>query len=331
MQSQSLQCQRQRGDSRRIGAGTLCLLLAAFGFSFKSILIKLLYARGIEHDTILIMRFSMSAPLFALALLFREGPRAFRMRLSEFAAISAISIIGILGSTYLSLYAIQRMQASIATVLIFTYPIITILILAFWKRRLPLRMFGISLLALTGLALTLRADAMSLMRDPGALAAAIGAAICFGFYNAAGERFFSGFSPLRLSAFSIMIPTLVLMAGLGWKQYPNDGAAWTLGALLAILSGFLPFYLFMIGLRIVGAGPGTITNSLGPVFNSLWAFLLLGEGKSPWQLLGIGLVLLAVISVRSWPAQRWLRLQRIRARRRSLQGARSGALVTQPQ
>ena len=137
-------------------------------------------------------------------------------------------------------------------------------------------------------------------------------------------------SSLSRSSSSLAL-TGIVVGLLGWKQYPNDGAAWTLGALLAILSGFLPFYLFMIGLRIVGAGPGTITNSLGPVFNSLWAFLLLGEGKSPWQLLGIGLVLLAVISVRSWPAQRWLRLQRIRARRRSLQGARSGALVTQPQ
>src|SRR5207342_2612133 len=57
---------------RSSAAGTICVLLAAIGFSAKAILIKLAYAYPVDAATLLTLRLLFSAPFFVLMALWSK-------------------------------------------------------------------------------------------------------------------------------------------------------------------------------------------------------------------------------------------------------------------
>lgn len=287
-------------------SGYVLMVLAALGFSFKSILVKAIYD-GYEQDaiTIMLMRFYIGAPLFIATLLLVEGLRAFRTNPRELFFFACTGILGLGGATYFSFLAIARLGASLATLVVFTYPVITLGILGLLDRRLPVGQIFAALLALTGLAFVVqlqpfthetaaangRIDAMGVMYG-------LISALCFGSYNVAIERWGRGSSPVRQATFSITLLTLTATILFGDREYPAPAEAWALTGMLATLAGFIPFLIFLYGIRRIGAGPGTIANLMGPAFNLVWAYLFFGEVLNAPQLLGVVLVFAGVASLK---------------------------------
>jgi drug/metabolite transporter (DMT)-like permease len=86
----------------------------------------------------------------------------------------------------------------------------------------------------------------------------------------------------------------------------GQSTLWPYFIYLALLATIIPFGLYMSGLRSVPPTGATMTAMLEPVVASLGAFLLLGEAMSLLEMLGGGLILLAVVMLqvrRSDPAQ----------------------------
>ncbi|MCR9143926.1 MAG: DMT family transporter [bacterium] len=302
--SGSLPLQRNRGlwsvVHRISRSGYLLMLLAAIGFSFKSILVKAIYD-NYESDaiTIVLMRFYIGAPCFLIALLLIEGFAALRTNPRELALFACTGILGLGGATYFSFLAIAKLGASLATLVVFSYPVIVLAILAAIDRRLPAGQVFAALCAMAGLALVVRLQqGAENPIDLVGVACGLISALCFAAYNVTIEKLASASSPVRQATFSITLLTLSTMFFFGDRDYPGAPEAWALTGVLAICAGFIPFLFFLYGIRRIGAGPGTIANLMGPAFNLVWAYLFFGEVLDLTQLFGVFLIFGGVASLK---------------------------------
>ena len=300
---------------RLAGSGYVLMVLAAVGFSFKSILVKMIYDKY-ETDalTIMLMRFYMGAPCFAAALLLLEGFAALRTNPREILVFLFMGVVGLGGATFFSFLAIASLGASLASIVVFSYPVMTLMILAALDRRVQLRQVFAASSALFGLALVVRLLPEGIPETIAPVGVAYGliSAFCFAGYNVMIERVAGGSSPVRQAAFSVILLTLAATVCFGDRSYPEQPQAWLLAGLLAIGAGFFPFLMFLYGIRRIGAGPGTIANLMGPAFNLVWAYLFFGEIFNALQLCGVVLIFGGVASLKGgWFVRGFAKLQPI--------------------
>src|ERR1017187_2038057 len=81
-------------------AGTVCVLLAAIGFSAKAILIKLAYAHPVDAATLLTLRLLFSAPFFVLMALWSKRA-AVPLSRRQWLGVAALGFGGYYLASYL--------------------------------------------------------------------------------------------------------------------------------------------------------------------------------------------------------------------------------------
>jgi drug/metabolite transporter (DMT)-like permease len=281
--------------------GYVIVILAALGFSFKSILAKLAYGYGVDAMTLLLMRVFIALPLILLTLLFLEGRAGLKVNAKELLVLAFMGIVGLGCAMLFSFYSLEVMDASLSVLVVFTYPALTVIMLAvfFGERAGPWKFISLGLTFL-GLFLALRADRAGFMAiNAHGLALALVAALSFALYNVLSERVLRESSPMRMVFYSTAF--LAGFFGLLFHggPYPAAPGAWGIAALLAIFSGFLPFILFLHGVKRIGAARTVIIASIGPVFTVLWAGIILGESLGVVQLWGMGLVILGIVLLKT--------------------------------
>src|SRR3954471_303938 len=106
-----------RDRDAAIGAG-LCLLSAA-GFGAMAIFGKLAYDAGVSTLTLLLLRFGLASAIFAALLATRPRPRAARRAVLVGLALGAV---GYATQSGLFFGALQRLDASLLALLLYTSP-----------------------------------------------------------------------------------------------------------------------------------------------------------------------------------------------------------------
>ncbi len=84
---------------------------------------------------------------------------------------------------------------------------------------------------------------------------------------------------------------------------PPQPADWAIILFLGALQLGLPFILYAIAIRRLEALEAILLQTLEPILNPLWVFLVVGEQPSPLALLG-GLLVIAAVTARSLVAAR---------------------------
>jgi len=286
---------------RLTASGYLFVIIAALGFSFKSILAKFAYSYGVDAMTLMLMRVFISLPLILLTLFVVERMEAFKIDGREIILLAFMGIVGLGCAMLFSFYSLELIDASLSTLVVYTYPALTVVMLmTFFGEKAGLSKFVSLGLTSLGLILIVRADHIDFLalNITGVVFALI-AALCFAMYNVLSERALKGLSPIRVTSYCMLF--LVGFFGIAFHggPYPTAYGAWGVAALLAIFSGFLPFILFLYGIQRIGAARTAIIGSIGPVFTVLWAFMLLGERLDRVQLLGMVFVILGVLVLKT--------------------------------
>jgi len=88
----------------------------------------------------------------------------------------------------------------------------------------------------------------------------------------------------------VLLPFTV-MEGLGGELPRWDGRSFLTVGFLAVFASFGAYQVYALVQRILGAGPTSLLMYLIPVYNSLLAYLLLGEALHGYHLIGAALVL----------------------------------------
>jgi drug/metabolite transporter (DMT)-like permease len=284
--------------------GTLFCLLSAAGFGAMGIFGKLAYDEGTTVGTLLATRFVLAAAVFWLVLLCTGGVRGLRS-LSRRDVGLALALGGIGYGAQAGAYfaALDRIDASLLALLVYTYPVMVAVVAIAIGRERATRHTAVSLaLASAGLVLVLAGAASGALDTVGTVLG-LTAAMVYTVYILVSDGVAARVGPLALStlvctgaAVSLTLaglaggdldPGAVTAAGFGW-----------LGA-LAVVSTVGAIALFFAGLQRVGPTAAAILSTLEPVVTVGLASAVFGESLGPAQLAGGALVLAAVLAVRT--------------------------------
>lgn len=293
--------------------GIVLAILAAFGFSFKAIFVKLAYAAApVDAVTLLTLRMTFALPvvLWVSLSLLRSGPALTRQ---DWGLLILLGLLGYYGASILDFVGLQYISAALERLILFIYPTLTVLIgVLFMGKRLERRQIGALLLSYAGIGLAFAHD-LQVADDMGVVllgaAFVFGSALSYALYSAGAEIAIKRVGSMRFAALGIIVSTLatqihfVLSQPLSALNQPAP--VYLYGAGMALFSTVLPVFWQSAAVQRIGAARTVLIGTLGPILTIFFGWLLLAEPVSLAQLAGAGLVLAGVLLVarRAAPAQ----------------------------
>ncbi len=285
--------------------GVALAVLAAFGFSFKAIFVKLAYAAApVEAITLLTLRMSFSLPIVLGVGLWigRDAPPLAR---SDWGILVMLGLLGYYGSSILDFVGLQYISAALERLILFVYPTFTVLIgVLFMGKRLERRQVAALVLSYAGIGLAFAHD-LKIAGDTHAVwlgaAFVFGSALTYALYSAGTELAVRRLGAIRFAALAITVSTLATQLHFVATQ-PLSALAQPLpvylyGAGMAIFSTVLPVFWQSVAIRRIGAARAVLIGTLGPVLTIFFGWVLLDETISLQQMLGAALVLGGVLMV----------------------------------
>jgi len=271
------------------------LLVAGAGCSFATIgLFNRLAANGgAGLATALGLRFGLAATLLWAWEALRPGPPVPRARLRDLAAMGALLAL----EAGLFLASSRRIPVALATLLLYGYPALVLLLdWAFRGRRPGAGPLAALALALAGVALALGFPARAL--DGVGVALGAGSALGYAVYMVLGPRAQRDVAPRTATRWITTWAALIALGGAaaaGGLDLRLSLAGWAGVAGLAVFGTALPVTLVMEGIRRVGPFQASVACTIEPPVAALLGTLVLAEPLTPLQAAGGGLVIAGVL------------------------------------
>jgi drug/metabolite transporter (DMT)-like permease len=306
------------------GMGPVLCLASAAGFGAMAIFGKLAYSAGVTPQALLLIRFTLAAALLAVLLLARPSLR--RMKSDPRAAaegrapasrgrVLAVAIglgaIGYVSQAGLYFAALQRMDASLLSLILYTYPIlVTVAAVSLGRDRLTSAR-GVALLTASAGTLLVLLGAGAVGFDATGALLGFGSAVVYTTYILVSDTIVHRLTPVLLSTLVMAgaAGTLATRAALtGGVDLDFRPSGWFWLACMAIVSTVAAMLAFFAGLHRSGPSTAAILSTFEPVVTTALAALVLGESLTVPQLAGAGLVLTSVAvlqSRRNTGAARW--------------------------
>jgi drug/metabolite transporter (DMT)-like permease len=289
--------------------GYLFSLLGALLFGANGTMTKLLVQSGLTPQQLTLFR-SFGTALLAGIVLLLVNRGGFRMRPRQLLIMAVLGVFGIalLQASYGG--ALGRLPVGIALLLEYTGVLFVALVgFFFFRERVKARLWVAIGLVLVGLVVVARVWSTSL--DVLGVLLALGAAVTLTVYFVVGERQVTATSPLAVAFWTGLFAGTfwLLFGGLSGlspsifvKQVELGGSHGSFVLPLAIplaatvvFGSFLPFLLSFTALTYLPATAAGIVASSEVIFAFVVAWLWLGEGLEPVQILGAAVVLVGIV------------------------------------
>jgi drug/metabolite transporter (DMT)-like permease len=299
--------ERLHAGTASAAVGPLFAVIGVLGFSFKAILVKLVYlAHPVDAVTLLALRMIYAAPLFALMALWAEGrPGTRRMSRRDVAALTGLGFIGYYLSSYADFTGLQYITASLERLILFTYPTVVVLLSALVHRKPVTRRTTIALLlCYAGVVLVFAHDLRNADRGRDVALGGVlvfASAVLYATYLVFAGPVIHRLGSLRFIAWAMLASTVFVFAQF-LATHPLSALSvplriHLLSIAMAVLSTVLPTWLMAEALKRIGANQAALVGSLGPVFTIALGAALLGEPLHAIQFAGVALVLAGVWQV----------------------------------
>jgi drug/metabolite transporter (DMT)-like permease len=287
-------------------AGIWLAAIAAIGFSFKAILIKLAYPYGVDAITLLALRMLFSLPAF-LFVAWREGGKRHHAALStrDWRAIVAFGVVGYYGASFLDFLGLQYISAGLERLILFLYPtLVMVLSLLFLGKRITRRDSTALVLSYVGIGFAFAHD---ILGNPGNRDIALGgllvfaSAVAYAIYLIGSGQLVGRIGTARFTAHAMTAASAACIAKflltrpvsalvLPWQVYAYSVA-------MAAFSTVAPVFMITAAIRRIGSGRVALIGAVGPMATIFLGYWILKEPLSGWQLLGAALVMAGVLMV----------------------------------
>jgi drug/metabolite transporter (DMT)-like permease len=278
--------------------GTLFCLGSGAAFGAMGIFGKLAYDEGATVGTLLSVRFTLAAALFLLAGAARSLRTLERRDVGTGIALGACGY-AVQAGCYFA--ALERIDASLLSLLIYTFPaIVMVAAIALGRERFDGRRVAALAIASGGLALVVAGAGAGALDPLGAVLGLTAAGVYSG-YILVSEGIAKRVRPELLAALVCSGAAVALTAGaavLGDLRLGElTAAGWLWLACLAAVSTVGAIGLFFAGLARVGPTTASILATAEPLVTVLLAFLVFSETLTPIQLGGGALVVAAAATI----------------------------------
>ena len=295
-------------DSRKL-TGTLCGIGAAVCYGTNPLGALKLYELGFTTNNVLFFRFALAWAIVAVVMLLRKEPVAVSRR--QFCTLTGLGLLFIVSSLTLYL-SFHHMAAGVASTILFTYPVMTAAIMAFFfKEKVRLTTILSIVLSLVGVLLLYWGDGGGVLSTVGVLLV-LASALSYALYIIVMDKGLPRWGvfsdsvekdELNMSSFKINFYVLAYCA-VGMLVYsavaglplrlPYCATGWLYVAWLAIVPGILALVLMVYSAKYIGSTATAILGALEPltaVMIGVWVF---AEPTGINLLLGIVLILTSV-------------------------------------
>ena len=281
--------------------GYLFSLLGALLFGANGSVTKVVIEGGLTPLQLTQFRVLGCCIIAGLVLLVVDR-RAFRLTRRQLLVMAVLGVFGvaILQASYAA--AIQLLPVGIALLFEYTAVLFVALIaFLFLREKVKARLWIAIVAVLVGLAVVAQVWASSL-NGLGILLALVASA-SLTTYFLVGERQVGATSPLAVAFWTMLFASVFWAFFSGWWEVTpamltaptSVGPLWAPLAFNIVFGTFLSFYFSFLALKHLTATAAGITASSEVIFAFAVAFLWLGEGLSPVQLVGAAVVLVGII------------------------------------
>ena len=183
----------------KLVVGILCAIGAAVCYGTNPLGALNLYAEGMNTPSVLFYRFGLAWMIIAAVMLFRCLLRRENLRVSwpEFRTVTALGLLFI-GSSLTLYLSFHHMPAGVASTILFTYPVMTaVIMLVFFRERLRWSVVSAILLSLAGVLMLYWGDTGGTLSIVGIVLVLV-SALTYALYIIVVDK-----SPVRMSSFKI--------------------------------------------------------------------------------------------------------------------------------
>ena len=278
--------------------GTLAGIAAAVCYGTNPLGALKLYAEGMQTNSVLFYRFGMAWIIISIVMLFRK--ESIKVTWQEFRTLTGLGLLFIISSLTLYL-SFHHMAAGVASTILFTYPVMTAVIMAvFFHERITWGTVLALLLSGAGVALLYWSDSAGTLSTVGVVLV-LASALSYALYIILVNRGNLQMSSFKINFYVLLYCTLgmvvySLIAGLP-LTLPQNATSWFYVGWLAVVPAIFALVLMVYAAKYVGSTATAILGALEPLTAVLIGIFVFGEPFTLNLALGIILILGAVVVI----------------------------------
>ena len=286
--------------SEKRNFGPLLIIIAASLWGSMGIFVRRFTEYGFNSLQIVAIRVAIAALLFFILLLLKDK-KGLSIAPADLPLFFGLGLGSVLFFTACYFTAINMMSLSAAAILLYTSPIwIMLMSLVFFREKLTAVKLVALALAFSGCVCV---SGLSGGKIPFAgLLIGLGAGIGYGLYSILGTVALRKYSPYTVTFYTFLICSVGALAicrpAEMFRLFASAPSLWALlgfCVLSALVTAFLPYLAYTMGLRTVPASKAGIIATVEPLVATVIGLTVFSEPLTFLSVLGIVLILSAVI------------------------------------
>lgn len=275
--------------------GYMLGIIAAASYGMNPLFALPLYQAGMDPNSVLFFRYLFAIPI--LGIMIKSRGRSFKLYRAEVVPLIVMGLLVALSSLTLFL-SYNYMEAGIASTILFVYPIMVALIMAFvFKEKLTLRTVLCILLALAGIGLLYQGGNGTRLNLTG-IGLVMASALSYAIYIVGvNQSTLKETATVKLTFYVLLFGLSLFLIRMAFGSELHTVEPWYLWGNLIALAVFPTAISFLCTTRAVqyiGSTPTAILGALEPVTAVFFGVVVFDESLTPRLLGGILLIILAV-------------------------------------
>ncbi len=277
-----------------------CVILAGVLWGLMGIFVRHFEALELTSMTIVGIRVTVTAVILGIALLIYDR-RLFQVRFKDCWCFVGTGMVSIIMFSFCYFTTMTYTSLSVAAVLLYTEPIMVMLMAAvLFREKLSVRSGIAAALAFLGCFFVAGIIGEAQELPVKALITGLLSAFGYGLYSIFGRYALNkGYHPLTIAFYTFVFAAVGAVFLIKPQQYALILAFTAWDAVVAVLMGIvvtvLPYVFYTIGLSGIESGSAAIMASVEPVVATVVSIVVFHEGITLWGIIGIMLVLSSIV------------------------------------
>ncbi len=270
-------------------------VIAAATYGMNPLFALPLYKAGMNPDSVLFLRYLFAIPV--LGIMIKVRGRDFKLKRKEVIPLIIMGLLVALSSLTL-FQSYNYMEAGIASTLLFVYPIMVALIMAFlFKEKLTLQTIICILLALGGIGLLYKGDDGTTLNLTGIILVVV-SALSYAVYIVGVNRpILKNVATLKLTFYVLLFGMMLFLVRVDFGMSLRVVDTWYLWGNLIALAIFPTAVSFLCttqAIQYIGSTPTAILGALEPLTAVFFGVTVFGESFTMRLACGILMIVSAV-------------------------------------
>ena len=281
--------------------GYIYSILSAILFGSAGLFVKLAFVGGIDSISLLTLQYMIAVPLMFI-LMYISNKKSFVVTKVQ---LLRLAVLGAIGNTFMTVFyyiSFEYLPMEVVAILLYTYPLMIFIYSTIFKKdSLSYKKLFAVVLAFLGCVLTLGLLSGNFKYSLKGVIFALICAMFYAFMNIYSEEKLQGLAPLTINAYSTFFSLICLtIYKFPLFVFKGEVSLSLLGytTILAIFCEIIPLTLLYAAIKRIGSLKVSIIGNLEIPTAMLVSFFILHEKIGNMQIVGTGLVVYAIYSIR---------------------------------